>query len=302
MLTYDLSVVVGTYNRLSDLKKCISSIFDNANIKIKVYVTDAGSTDGTADYLKNIESDAIDITLHSQKLGQAKAYNEIFNKVTSPYVCWLSDDNIVVNNGLENAVRILNTNNNIGMVGLKVKDISGPFTCEPYIGGLSEAGILNVNQGVLSTELLLELGGFSEEFMDYGIDPDLTARVLFSGKDIAYTKVVSILHNRDWGESDALGKQFEKQAEYKRMYKEKYANCITGSKTYCIQRMLAAPLMRFINLAAQMLGYKMNLNIARDIYNAIAGKHISFFDAIYHKNHNYHLLQRATKIDSGVFR
>ena len=40
-----LSVVLGTYNRLDQLKRCVESIFLETNIAVKVYITDAGSTD-----------------------------------------------------------------------------------------------------------------------------------------------------------------------------------------------------------------------------------------------------------------
>lgn len=95
------------------------------------------------------------------------------------------------------------------MVGLKVRDMQGPFAKEPYIGGISSCGILNVNQGLLRTKLLHELGGFSEAFMDYGIDPDLTARLLFSGNDIVYTRNTAIHHWRDWGTDAQLKNNFK---------------------------------------------------------------------------------------------
>src|SRR3990170_2494249 len=104
---YVLSVVVGTLNRLDRLRCCIESIVQNTSVPTRVYVTDAGSTDGTAEYLRGIEADNIRVTLRGKKLGQAKAYNEIFADIRTPYTCWLSDDNIVVNGGLDKAVGIL---------------------------------------------------------------------------------------------------------------------------------------------------------------------------------------------------
>ena len=54
-----LSVVVGTYNRFEQLRQCIESIFNETSNEVKVYVTDAGSTDGTIKYLESIASDRI---------------------------------------------------------------------------------------------------------------------------------------------------------------------------------------------------------------------------------------------------
>ncbi|MGE3271737.1 MAG: glycosyltransferase family 2 protein, partial [Chloroflexota bacterium] len=193
-----LSVVLGTYNRLESLKRCIDSIFTQTRTPSVVYVTDAGSTDGTVEYLQSIASERLIPVLVGKKLGQARAYNDVFKTVTTPYVVWISDDNAIVNGGLDQAVRILDRLPRVGMVGVKVKDVEGPFVEAPYLGAVSSIGVLNVNQGMLRTEALLEVGGFSERFRDYGIDPDLTAKVLFAGWDVAYTRGVGIEHYRAW--------------------------------------------------------------------------------------------------------
>lgn len=292
---YVLSVVVGTLNRLDRLRECIESIVSDPSIPIKIYVTDAGSTDGTIEYLRGIESDSISVTLHQKKLGQAKAYNEIFAKITTPYVCWLSDDNVIVNKGLEKAVRILDLNPLIGMVGLKVKDVQGPFARAPYVGGMSEARILNVNQGVLRTKILQGLGGFSEDFMDYGIDPDLTARVLYAGHDIVYTKNVSVLHWRDWGEADALRAQLSKQERYKELYREKYV--YDGQRRcpsqFCLR--FVGGMKHVLAKLSWLLGSARGERWARDLYNILLGRYISLFDPIRSIGKDFHLLQRCDR-------
>lgn len=290
---YVLSVVIGTLNRLERLRECITSVVSGASIPIRMYVTDAGSTDGTVDYLREIESESIKVTLHQRRLGQAKAYNEIFAELRTPYACWLSDDNVVVNQSLGKAVRILDTNPRIGMVGLKVKDVQGPFAGEPYIGGISEAGILNVNQGVLRTAILHGLGGFSEEFMDYGIDPDLTARVLYAGHDIVYTKEVAVLHWRDWGESEILEAQMAKQRVYKELYRDKYLR--SAPREYAGRhrvRTLHWPL-RLLGRVSRSLGSASAERWARDWYNIILGRYISLLDPIRSIGQDFYLLQRC---------
>lgn len=292
---YVLSVVVGTLNRLNRLRECIESIVRNASIPIKIYVTDAGSTDGTIEYLRGQESDSISVTLHQQKLGQAKAYNEIFARIGTPYVCWLSDDNVIVEHALEKAVRILDANPLIGMVGLKVKDVQGPFSGEPYIGGMSEIGILNVNQGVLRTEILQGIGGFSEEFMDYGIDPDLTARVLYSGHDIVYTKDVAILHWRDWGEAEALHAQMAKQERYKALYREKYARIGSGGYPSRFWFRAFGGIRRVLTKSSRLFGSARAQRWCRDWYNVMLGRYISPFDPIRSMGQEFHLLQRCDR-------
>src|SRR5581483_5933201 len=88
-----LSVVLGTYNRLDDLKRCIDSVFAQTRTPTVVYVTDAGSTDGTVEYLQSIASERLVPLLVGKKLGQARAYNDVFFALDTPYVVWISDDN-----------------------------------------------------------------------------------------------------------------------------------------------------------------------------------------------------------------
>jgi GT2 family glycosyltransferase len=288
VLDFKLSVVLGTLNRIECLKKCIESLLKPSKHRLIIYVSDAGSTDGTIDYLKTINDSRVRIILHEKKMGQAKAYNEIFQIIETPYTCWLSDDNEVINSGLDIAIDILESDSKIQMVGLKVKDITGPFIKAPYIGGISEAGILNVNQGVLRTSTLHQMGGFSEEFMDYGIDPDLTARVLFGYGDIVYTKKISILHRRDWGEQDSAQRfsQIKKQENYRKIYREKYCNTeIAKDKT--VKGSL-------LNILKQVFGSRFSLNkkLHRDIFNICMGKYISLLDPITCIFRSYHLRQR----------
>ena len=65
--------------------------------------------------------------LVGERLGQARAYNDVFATLDTPYVVWISDDNEVVNHGLDVAVDILERLPRVGMVGVKVKDVEGPF-------------------------------------------------------------------------------------------------------------------------------------------------------------------------------
>lgn len=288
-----LSVVVGTRNRLERLRACVESIRQETSIPTKIYITDAGSTDGTVEYLNSIRSEEISVTLHQERLGQARAYNEIFSQVDTPYVCWLSDDNVVVNGGLDRAVSVLDSVPHVGMVGLKVKDVQGPFCGEPYIGGISEAGILNVNQGVLRTSVLQNLGGFSEEFMDYGIDPDLTARVLYSGLDIAYTKDVAILHWREWGESEILAAQMEKQVKYKALYREKYCEERASMAANGMRTRIFAVVKRILRIVTRLFGSNRAERWARDWYNVVKGRYISLADPFRSLGKDYHLLQHC---------
>src|SRR5512143_2087958 len=118
-----LSVVIGTFNRLEVLKQCLDSLIGKIKTSNEIIVIDAGSTDGTLDYLGQLQG--IRLVCDFGLIGQAQSLNRVFQTLDSKYVCWLSDDNIVQSGVLDEAVSILESDKKIGMVSLKVKDISG---------------------------------------------------------------------------------------------------------------------------------------------------------------------------------
>jgi GT2 family glycosyltransferase len=221
-----LSIVIGTYNRIDLLCQCLDSLIGRIKVSHEIIVVDAGSTDGTLEYLRNLQG--IRLITDQERLGQAQSLNRVFRTLRSEFVCWLSDDNIVQSNMLDKAVTILKSDPAIGMVSLRVKDVRGPFTNQDYLGGIWPTGILNCNQGMLPVKLLKEIGGFDEQFRDYGIDSDLTTQVLLAGYKVVFTKKVAIHHLRDhetesW--TDANGRKL-KMERAKELYRLKYEELI----------------------------------------------------------------------------
>lgn len=292
-----LSIVLGTLNRRELLETCITSILEKTRTPLRIYVTDAGSTDGTIEFLNSIEQDQVKVILEGRKLGQARAYNEVFRRIDTPYSCWMSDDTIIVNNCLDIAVETLDADPGIGMVGLKIKDVQGPFVDAPYIGGVSQAGILNVNQGVLRTSVLRDVDYLSEAFGNYGLDPDLTAKVLYTGHDVVYTRSIAIHHHRDWStdrsspEYQALQNQHRKFAE---LYQAKYGHFGRFDLGWHLKRgawwlFRKAMGRRYsIHSSHPVFGY-----IARDWNNVLAGRHIRLLDRLYSRGKPYHLRQHV---------
>jgi GT2 family glycosyltransferase len=176
--------------------------------------------------------------------------------------------------------------------------MQGPFADAPYVGGVSSIGVLNVNQGMLRTEVLHEVGGFSEDFRDYGIDPDLTTKVLLAGYDIAYTKCVALHHYRDWGpdpDSPRFKEQMERQASYQRAYREKYGEAAAGGAAWTLKRVAWALVrrlasQRFIDSKIRLFGA-----LPRDWQNAFCARYISLLDPLACAGRRYHLVQRSPR-------
>jgi GT2 family glycosyltransferase len=293
----DISVVVGTYNRRDLIQACVESVLAQTKRLARLYITDAGSTDGTIDYLNSVASGRVVPVLEGKKLGQARAYNDVFKQVTSRYVCWISDDNAIVNGGLDVAAEILDREARVGMVGLKVKDLQGPFVKAPYIGGVSALGVLNVNQGMLRTEVLSEAGYFSERFRDYGIDPDLTAKVLLSGHDVVYTKDIAIHHHRLW-ETDPSKPEYEKmmqrQVVAQQLYLDKYGKAMGAAPFYLAKRAGWKALREALGKRYSINSHERFMGqLPRDWNNIFASRYISVFDPLLHQGKAFHLRQNA---------
>jgi GT2 family glycosyltransferase len=273
-----ITIVIGTYNRLPSLKKCLESIARETSVPYVVEVSDAGSTDGTVDFLRQAMGPQLRVTFEGKKVGQAKALNAVFRRAATPYVCWLSDDNELVNKGVDIAVAAMEADPSLGMVGLKVKDRAGPFITAPYVGGISSTSVININQGVVRSEVMKSVGYFSESFGTYGIDPDLTAKILLAGHDVALTRQVCVMHDRDWPEErlDDPSHPFSQSRQFHALYRAKYDEWMGTSTRWFLSRLIwkglrvLFPRSLHLDRADPVLGF-----LVRDWHNFFAARFVS---------------------------
>jgi len=287
-----LVAVVPTYNRLNRLKTCLDSIAAETRCSHEVVVVDGGSTDGTIEYLKS--HPAVTPVFQRELLGPTRAFNSAWRRIESKYTCYLNDDLVVVEGSLAMAVRILEMHPEIGMVGLKTKDVQGPGAGAAYIGGISRYGILTCNFGVLRTDLLRSVGYFSEEYRMYAADADLTAKILCTGKSVAMTKRISLLHYKDISvSSDEEEKKRREQwmIEGFQVYGNKFQFLENLSRGYLWKRRLGSRLGRILFLGAKSDTKRLGMCL-RDFHNIISGRFIKLTDPIEHINDEFHLVQK----------
>lgn len=302
MENVDLSVVIGTYNRHEILIKCLDALIDRIKASHEIIVVDAGSTDGTLEYLEKLSG--IRLIKDEKRIGQAQSLNRVFKTLKNKYVCWLSDDNIIQGGMLDVAVNILERNPDIGLVGLKVRDITGPYSSSPYLGGIWPSGVLNCNQGMLPTKLMQQLGGFDEHFRDYGIDADLTTRVLLMGYKVVFTKSVAIHHYRDhegpgWIDSLERKQRLEKMLK---LYERKFAGLLQtrteeGSEVRplsftnkLIGKVFKAAIRCWAKHPKLPLRYQIN-SLLRDWHNISQSRFMSRWDILTNLFQPYYLVQ-----------
>jgi hypothetical protein len=183
------------------------------------------------------------------------------------------------------------------MVGLKVRDTQGPFAKAPYLGGVSKIGILNVNQGMLRTKVLREVGFFSLDFRDYGIDPDLTAKVLLAGHDVVYTRPIAIHHHRLWPEDEGSAEHdalMRRHQHFYDLYAQKYGWVDHFAWTWRAKKALwflgryLMPSRMSVNSSEPFLHH-----LPRDWHNVLVARFISAGELLRSHDNKYHLRQRC---------
>lgn len=287
-----LTILIATYNRLDALKIAVDAVQAQTHCPHELIVIDGGSTDGTIEYLQS--RDDITPVFQGKLLGASRAYNQVWREVKSKYTCWLSDDTELTNSGLDLAVQILENEPEIGMVGLKTKDVIGPRVSIPYVGSLSEYRILNCNHGVMPTELARSVGFFNEDYPMYMIDPDLTASILCTGKKIVMTRAVCVFHRPAW----ALVNKAEQKK--KRLQGVDHSDIYRKKFTFLQKRSLLEQVKRGVRFllyalyAPWMTAFLMKwlgLN-SRDWRNLTKARFINLFDPFKNRSKPYHNEQR----------
>lgn len=103
------------------LKGCVESIRQAvARMSYEIVITDAGSNDGTLEYL-HAQHD-VKVIEHGELRGAVAAYYDALQQACGEYVCYLSDDLIVPCNMLAAAVGYLKEHPECGIVSLPYRN------------------------------------------------------------------------------------------------------------------------------------------------------------------------------------
>lgn len=114
-----VSVVVLTYNGLALTQACLDSLFENT-IEFELVVIDNASSDGTVDYLRELERthENVKVRYNSKNRGFAGGCNQGVRAATHELICLLNNDTEPLPGWLE-ALRAV-FEENVGAVGSKL--------------------------------------------------------------------------------------------------------------------------------------------------------------------------------------
>lgn len=190
-----VSVVLGTYNRLSFLKRTLESVRENGiKFPYEIIVIDGGSTDGTLKYLSR-QKDIITIIQHNRGMHQGKPVpkrswgyfmNLGFKIAHGKYICMISDDCLLipdaVNNGISLSESLISQGRNIGAVAFYWRN--WPEQSD-YCVGLTLADKMFVNHGLFLRDAVKSIDWIDEEtYKFYHADGDLALRLWQNGYEV----------------------------------------------------------------------------------------------------------------------
>ena len=125
--TPKVSIVVLTYNNLELNKYCIRSILEKtAYSNYELIVLDNCSTDGTVEYLKELEKAAdprVKVIINEKNSGFAGGNNLAIDQSTGEYIMLLNNDTVVTRGWLTNAVKHMSNDPKCGMCGAVTNSI-----------------------------------------------------------------------------------------------------------------------------------------------------------------------------------
>lgn len=189
----DLTVFIGTYNRYDQLRSAVETALVSAKPRsVEVIVNDAGSTDGTQDWLRAMAtSDKRIVPIFSGKRTSfTQAFNETLLVAKGKYICWLSDDIISQDSALSDMCAVMEKMTPMDMGGFCVRNSWGhEYTVR------MDSGYYYPTVGCMYTETMRKFDGINMDYPFYSQDTDLDMRVLRTGGRIVACTHCRLLHN-----------------------------------------------------------------------------------------------------------
>ena len=233
-----LSIVIVNYNVRYFLEQTILSVLKSVvNFDYEIFVVDNNSTD---DSLKMLEQKfpAVNIIANKENIGFSKANNQAIRMAGGEYILLLNPDTIIQEDSLQKCMNKMESDANIGGLGVKMYDGAGNFLPESKRGfpsplaafakmsGLAKVfpkskifgqyhlSFLNRDQShevnvlsgafmFLRKSVLDKVGLLDEDYFMYGEDIDLSYRIKQAGFKNYYFAETSIIHFK--GESTKKG-------------------------------------------------------------------------------------------------
>jgi GT2 family glycosyltransferase/SAM-dependent methyltransferase/glycosyltransferase involved in cell wall biosynthesis len=213
----EVSIVIPVYNNLHYTRQCITSLFTvKEPVDFEVIVVDNGSTDGTAEYLKQLPP-PVRVVTSGENLGFAKGCNLGAREARGQYLCFLNNDTLVLPGWLRAMVECIQADPQIGIVGnLQIfpgteKVQQAGIVCgahdivrsiynnelpadHPAVQKSREFQFIAGSCMLIKKEFFERLGGFDESYRNSCEDVDLCMKVRAAGRKVFFCPQSRIYH------------------------------------------------------------------------------------------------------------
>ncbi len=218
-----ITVVIPTYNRRKLLAQCLDSLFRQTYpcTDFEIVIVVDGGTDDTSSYLREVQFPCAKQIIEQPNRGQAAARNAGIRAACGKYVLLLDDDFVCAPTLIEEHVKAQDGSRSV-VVGPIVHDASHdnipavaidreivPFY-RRLASGAQEAWL--PPNSSLERDVLLDCGGYDEEFSRAREDTDLGLRLQQYGMRFRYapSAIVRQHYAKSAGELVASGETFGK--------------------------------------------------------------------------------------------
>ncbi len=221
-----VSVLIVNWNTRDLLHQCLTSL-ENAEAAgyLEVIVVDNGSSDGSAELLREGEYEAI---INTDNRGFTAATNQAFERATAPYVLMLNSDTVVSPGTIRSCVEYMRSADNVAGVGCRLLNPDGTaqssvfrfpslkgvilttsflsrivprsaaINFDRYGGGdLNEIAEVDVVMGsflLIDREFLVDDNLLDDGYFMFGEETDLCRRLRAAGGRILFLPHRSIVH------------------------------------------------------------------------------------------------------------
>lgn len=203
-----ITVVVPSYNRLDQLRVCVSKLLEQDFLggQFEIIIVDDGSSRPIRkSELKELDDARIQV-LRKENGGPGSARNFALSRVTSPFVAFTDDDCLPPPNWLRTLWECLQHNPGALVGGISVNVLSEDrfatasqlvlnAAYEFHNPASEPASFLASNNFACETVVIRRLGGFNEQFRFSAEDRDFCARLKLSGHEIVYVADAAIAHS-----------------------------------------------------------------------------------------------------------
>ncbi len=300
--TVSVSIIIPVFNNLSYTRACLESIFVNTSTHgNEIIIVNNGSTDGTAEYLADLENRSIIKCINNQEnLGFARACNQGARAARGDYLLFLNNDTKVTRGWLDELLQCVDKDLQRAAVGAKllypdnsVQHAGVVFTdeknvCHLYKGFHKDHPAVNKPRAfqavsaacmLVRKEPFFRAGMFDEQFRNGFEDIDLCLKLNKSGFTCYYCPQSQVyhyesktperfIHNRK--NELLLGKRWAQEIvsdEYSYYEKDLLSPEMTKSATGEISFLLHDSNVNFFWKKAKKLMNDGKLNKALEMYN-----------------------------------